>query len=168
MAKSFKLQQFIVARGWWPLWQNFTKKISTKIDSSKLDHLLLTFFCLNLGFFACAGFALWIQIVDNFQSWKKVFRPKLALYSDCAMINHRCLLNLISGSIFHHLEHWSDWTRHLLFSQQNDDLFAQTQEGHWRGSRSRWKRIYLFSPFNHNIFLATAISGAHWWYGVIL
>ena len=151
--------------------QNFTKKILTKIDS-KLDHLLLTpFFLSKSWFFACAGFALWIQIVDNFQSWKKVFRPKLALYSDCAMINHRCLLNLISGSIFHHLEHWSDWTRHLLFflNKQNYELFwHRHKRDTGEAVEADKKRTYLFSPFIHNIFLATAISGAHWWYGVIL
>ena len=143
MAKSFKLQQFIVARGWWPLRQNFTKKMLTKIDS-KLDHLLLTFFLSKSWFFCLCWFCALDPDCRQFSILKKSISTKIGTYSDCAMINQRPLLNLISGSIFHHLEHWSDWTRHLLFSQQNDDLFAQTQEGHWRATGSRYKELIYF------------------------
>ena len=84
----------------WPR-QNIAKKTSTKIDSNALVHFFqILFFCVN---HRPPSVALWIQI-HNLQIQPKSIPTKIGTYSDCTMINHHRLLNLIWGSIFHHLQ----------------------------------------------------------------
>ena len=92
--------QFIVARRMakTKLCQENTK---TKIDGTALVHLQpfpqsCSFSLRKIS----SGFALWIQI-RNFQSPKWI-PTKIGAYPDSTMIDHRCLLNLIGASIFHH------------------------------------------------------------------